>query len=51
MKPSFSNPDNSQLAVTPGVTVADKNAARYVRFIDPPDQDGPEWYAEHSEEL
>ena len=50
-KPSFSNPDVSPLSVTPGVTPAEKNAARYVRFIDPPEQDGPEWYHEDDERL
>lgn len=50
-KPAFSNPDNSRLAVNPGVTALDKAAARLVSFTAPPDRDGPEWFDEHSEEL
>lgn len=50
-KPTFSNPDDSRLAVTPGVTDLERAAARLVRFNQPPDRTGPEWFDEHNEEL
>lgn len=50
-KPAFSNPDKTPVAVTPGVTELERAAARRVRFNQPPDRTGPEWYDENSEEL
>ena len=50
-KPAFSQPDRAPYAVTPGTTPDHQLWARRVRFIEPPDQTGPEWYDKHSEEL
>lgn len=50
-KPAFSNPDKSPAAVTPGVTELERAAARHVRFNQPPDRTGPEWYSEDDERL
>lgn len=50
-EPTFSNPDKSPVAVTPGVTELERAAARRVHFNQPPDRTGPEWYDENDERL